>query len=103
MLPVEDYTPEELVQELIPEKHLLNDAGDMILAQLFSDTKEIVGQLIEFLFQTNETPREIFRDSENYILDLSPLKDSLIQFNVVWSEGSLSFRGLIYLNSFLYT
>jgi hypothetical protein len=81
MLPVEDYTPEELLRELIPEKHLLNDAGDIILAQLFSDTEEIVAYLIELLFQTNETPREVFRDSRTYILDLSPLKDRLIHFN----------------------
>ena len=81
MLPVNDYTAEELIQELIPEKHLLNDAGDILLAQVSSDTERIVGQLIEFLFQTKEIPREVYRDAENYILDLSSMKDRLIHVN----------------------
>jgi hypothetical protein len=81
MLPVNDYTAEELFQELIPEKHLLNAAGEIILAQASSDTERLVSQLIEFLFQTKETPREVYRDAENYILDLSPMKDRLITFN----------------------
>jgi len=81
MLPVNDYTPEELIQELVPEKHLLNGRGDIILAQAFSDTESIVGQLIEFLFQTKETPQEVYRDAENYILDLLPIKDRLIHFD----------------------
>jgi len=81
MLSVNDYKTEELIQELIPERHILNDAGGIILAQLFSDTESTVGQLIEFLFQTKEIPKEVYRDAENYIFDLSPMKDRLIQFN----------------------
>ena len=81
MLPVDDYTPDDLIQELIPERHLLNDAGEIILAQLFSDTEEVVCHLVEFLFQTKVTPQEVYRDSESYILDLSPMKNRLIHLD----------------------
>lgn len=86
MLPVDDYTPDDLIQELIPERHLLNDAGEIILAQLFSDTEEVVCHLVEFLFQTKVTPREVYRDSESYILDLSPMKNRLIHVDELESR-----------------
>lgn len=86
MLPINDYLPEELIRELIPEKYLFNDAGDLLLAATFFSTENTVGQLIEFLFQTKETPREIYRDAENYIFDLSPMKDALIDFNKLESS-----------------
>jgi hypothetical protein len=80
MLPVNDYTPEELIQELIPEKYLLNDAGDLVLANTFFNTESAIRQLIEFLFQTKEIPQEVYSDTDNYILDLSLMKDKLIHF-----------------------
>ena len=86
MLPVNDYKPEELVQDSIPEKYLLNDAGDLILAVIYIDAENAVGQLIEFLFLTRSSPREVYRDAENYILDLSPMKDRLIDFNELESH-----------------
>jgi hypothetical protein len=81
MLPVNDYAPEELIQELIPEKYLLNDAGDLVLANTFFNAESAIRQLIEFLFQIKEIPQEVYRDTDNYILDLSPIKDKLIHFN----------------------
>jgi hypothetical protein len=81
MLPVNDYKPEELIQELIPEKYLLNDAGDLVLASTFFDAESAIRQLIEFLFQTKEVPQEVYRDPEIYILDLSPMKGKLIRFS----------------------
>ena len=81
MLPVNDYTPEDLFQELIPEKYLLDDIGNFILAETSFDTESTVHQLIQFLFQTKELPLEVYRDADNYILDLTPMKNSLISLN----------------------
>lgn len=79
MLPINNYEPKELIQEPIPEKYYKNDAGDFILAGTFFDTESTIFQLIHFLFQTKEDPPEVYRDNENYILDLSPFKNRLIQ------------------------
>lgn len=81
MLPVNDYNSEELIQELIPEKYLLNDAGEFILATTFFNSESTISQLIQFLFQTIEYPREVYRDAGNYVLDLSTFKDRLIQLS----------------------
>jgi len=86
MLPVNDYKPEELVQELIPEKYVEDDAGNLVLADICLNSELQVGQLIEFLFQTKSIPQEIYRDAENYILDLSPIRDGLIDFNELESR-----------------
>lgn len=79
MLSINDYELKELIQEPIPEKYLKNDAGDFIMAGTFFDIENTIFQLIHFLFQTKENPPEIYRDKENYILDLSPFKTRLIQ------------------------
>lgn len=79
MLSINDYQPEELIQEPIPEKYFKNDAGDFIMTATFFDTESTISKLIHFLFQTKESPPEVYRDAENYILDLSPFKNRLIQ------------------------
>ena len=81
MLPVNDYTPEELIEELMPEKYLFNDAGDSIFANIFFNSEGTVRHLIKFLFQTDEIPPIIYRDIENYILDFSAMKHKLIHFD----------------------
>src|SRR5262249_43357373 len=79
MLPVNDYRPEELIREEIPEKYLFDDAHAFVLATTFFNSEDTVHQLIHFLFQTGEIPREPYRDAENYVLDLSSIKNRLIE------------------------
>jgi len=80
LFPVNNYVPGELLQELPPEEYLFDAAGNLIFAQAFFNSETGVGQLIQFLFQTKEIPPEVYRNGENYILDLSALKNNLIQF-----------------------
>jgi hypothetical protein len=81
MLPVNDYKSAELIRESIPEKYLLDEVGNCILATTFFNTESTIRQLIQFLFQIKEIPQEVYRDANNYILDLTPMKDRLINLN----------------------
>ena len=75
LLPINDYKPKELIQK----EYFKNNIGDFFIAATFFDTESTIFHLIHFLFQTEENPAEVYRDSENYILDLSAFKNSLIQ------------------------
>lgn len=80
MIHADNYASVELIQELIPEKYLWDDAGRIIFAATFFNSETTVGHLIEFLFQTKEPAPELYRDANSYILNLSAMKERLLGF-----------------------
>ncbi len=55
--------------------------GEILVAATFFDKVETIDQLVRFLFQSSEPVTEIFRDHNNYVLDLSPMRQQLIDFD----------------------
>lgn len=80
ILAANEYLPEEIVREEIPDNYLYNDQGEFVFASAILDSERTVDRLIGFLFAENHDVKEVFRDNNTYVLDLSPLKDSLIDF-----------------------
>ena len=80
------YTLEELTSLIIPDQYFLTDNEEMLVAATFFDKEATINQLICFLFQGNESATEISRDHDNYILDLSPLRRHLIDFEILRSN-----------------
>lgn len=75
------YLPEEIVGEEIPESYLYNDKGEFVFASSVLDSEYAVKQLIAFLFPQSDTVHEVYRNDNAYVLDLSPNRDKLIDFD----------------------
>ncbi|HMH23639.1 MAG TPA: hypothetical protein VK563_17755 [Puia sp.] len=86
ILSANEYTLEEIISLKIPDQYFLTDNGEMLVAATFFDREETINQLTRFLFQGNEPATEIFRDHDNYVLDLSPLRQQLIDFDFLESN-----------------
>ena len=81
ILATDDYLPEEIVIEDIPEKYLYDEQGNFCLASTVFNSEKAVPQLINFLFQSPQAVTEVYRNMYAYILDLSLHKEKLIDFN----------------------
>jgi len=80
-LSANEYVPEEIVREEIPDKYLYNDNEGLTVASTFFDSERAVNQLIHFLFQSDISTIEVHRNSDKYVLDLSPFRKQLIDFD----------------------
>jgi hypothetical protein len=81
MISTNEYIPEEIVQELIPEKYLYSDDGELMLASILLNSENTVGHLVNFLFPNNQGVNEVYRDERSFILDLTSLKDQFVDFD----------------------
>jgi hypothetical protein len=81
MISTNEYIPEEIIQELIPEKYSYSDDGELILASILINSEKTVGHLINFLFPNNQGVNEVYRNERSYILDVTPLKGQLVDFD----------------------
>jgi hypothetical protein len=75
-----EYVLEEIIGDDIPEKYLINDRNEFTCASNTINSEKNVYQLINFLFQSSSLATEIYRDDNNYVLDLSALRGQLIDF-----------------------
>jgi len=75
------YLPDEIVGEQIPDKYLYDDQGELILASSILNSEHEVKQLVDFLFSKAQPVSEVYRKGDAYILDLSPIRDNLIDFD----------------------
>jgi hypothetical protein len=85
ILSTNEYKPEEIVGEEIPDKYLFNDQEEFLLTSTIMNSEETIYQLIDFLFnfffQSSEPIPEVYRDNNNYVLDLSSIRERLIDFD----------------------
>jgi hypothetical protein len=81
ILSVNEYLPEEIIGEEIPDKYLYNDNGEFVFASTILDSERTVVQLLTFLFNGNRPFTEVYRDKNAYVLDLSTFKDQLVDFD----------------------
>jgi len=86
ILSTNGYSLDEITNtELIPEKYFYNDQGDILITGNTLDSEETIYQLISFLFnsffESREPIPEIYRDNNNYVLDLSSFRERLIDFD----------------------
>jgi len=86
MLSADEYTLEDITGQIILDQYFLTDSGQMLVAATFFKKEEPIKQLIRFLFQGHESAAEIFRDHDNYVLDLSPLRQQLIDTDFLKSN-----------------
>jgi hypothetical protein len=75
------YVPEEIVGEEIPYKYLYNDQSEFVFASTILSSEHTVKQLTTFLFPSSQPVNEVYRDGNAYVLDLSSIRDNLIDFN----------------------
>jgi hypothetical protein len=80
ILSTSEYLPEELVMEEIPDKYLYNDQGELLFTSTIFNSEETISQLINFIFPGSQSVREIYRNKNSYILDLSSQREQLIDF-----------------------
>jgi hypothetical protein len=76
-----EYLPEEIVIEDIPEKYLYDDQGNFCLASAIFSSEDTVSQLANFLFHHPGSVRKIYQNKHSYIIDLSEHRDRLIDFD----------------------
>jgi hypothetical protein len=81
IISTDSYAPEEIVGEEIPDKYLYNDQGDFVFASAILNSENTVKQLTAFLFPKSQPVNEVYRDDNAYILDLSSIRDNLIDFD----------------------
>lgn len=85
ILATNEYIPEEIIGGDIPDKYLFNDQEELLLATTIMNSEETIYQLIDFLFnfffQSSEPIPEVYRDNNNYVLELSSIKERLIDFD----------------------
>jgi hypothetical protein len=81
ILSTNEYLPEEIVREKIPDKYLYNEDGEFLFTSTLLDSDNTVAQLLRFLFPGNQSIPEVYRNSNSYVLDLSSYKDHLIDFD----------------------
>jgi hypothetical protein len=78
ILSTDEYLPEEIVGQDIPEKYLYDEKGHFCLTATIFDSEKPVQQLIDFLFQGIYQAAEVYRNTNVYILDLSSYRDQLV-------------------------
>jgi hypothetical protein len=76
-----EYVLEELVKKDIPEKYFWNDKGELLFAGTILDSERTVYKLVQFLFQNKATAIEIYRDDHATVLDFTPFRNQLIDFD----------------------
>jgi len=81
ILSTDEYSPEDIVGELIPEKYIYDEPGEVIFTSTNFNSEETVSQLIKFLFQSPQFVEEVYRNKNAYVLDLSLLRKQLIDFD----------------------
>ena len=80
LISTNDYFPEELVKEEIPDKYLFDDKGELSFASTVFSSEELVYHLLRFLFQGDLQLKEVYRNKNAYVLDLSLYRSRLIDF-----------------------
>ena len=80
ILSMDEYMPEEIVREEIPDKCIFDEQSELSIALTIFDKEETVWQLIDFLFQNPGYVTEVYRDGFTYILDLSVHRNRLVNF-----------------------
>lgn len=81
ILSTNEYLPQDIIREEIPEKYLYDDQGEFSLASTIFNSEKTVSQLINFLFQGSQPVTEVYRDKNSYVLDLSSHREQLIDFD----------------------
>ena len=71
ILSTNEYVPEEIITEYIPEKYFYDEQGEWLLTSTVLQSHKTVAQLINFLFQSSGPINEIYRNHNAYLLDLS--------------------------------
>ena len=77
----DEYVLEELIYDDIPEKYFYTDKGELLVASSFLESEKTVYQLLQVLFQNKATLVEVYRDDRAFVLDLSTLREHLIDFD----------------------
>jgi hypothetical protein len=75
------YIPEEINTEVVPEKYWYNDHGEYLITGNTLNLESTIYLLINFIFQGNESVTEVHRTKNSYVLDLSALRQHLVDFD----------------------
>jgi hypothetical protein len=81
MFSTDEYILEEVNKEAIPEKYWYNDRGEYLITGNTLDSEDPIYLLINFIFQGSEPVTEIHRSNNSYVLDLSALRQHLVDFD----------------------
>ena len=88
ILSTNEFLPHEVIDEVIPDKYIYHTDGEMLFTATVFESQEMVNQLIQFLFQGSEPIEEIYSEGNAYVLDLSKLREGLIDFNYLENNYS---------------
>jgi hypothetical protein len=77
----DEYVLEEIVAEVPPEKYLYNERGEYLITGNTFNSEATIYLLINFIFQGSAPVTEIHRSNNSYVLDLSVLRQHLVDFD----------------------
>lgn len=78
---MDEFKLDELIGDEIPEKYIVNEREELTGTSANFYAEKTVSQLLNFLFQGKDSAKELYRDNFKYILDLSSLRERLIDFD----------------------
>ena len=94
IFPLNEFVIDDLVKEDLPEKYILDKNGDLAIADATLNSQNEFDQLIDFVFNGRQVVREIYRTTNEYILDLLMSKQFIVDFDylesnyAIWLEKS---------------
>lgn len=76
----DEYILEEISTELLPEKYMYDEGGECLFTGNTLNSEPTIHQLIDFIFQGSGPVTEIYRNENSYVLDLTALRQHLVDF-----------------------
>jgi hypothetical protein len=77
----DEYMPDEINTEVISEKYWYNNRGEYLITGNTLNSEGTICELINFIFQGNESVTEVHRTNDCYVLDLSSMRKHLVDFD----------------------
>jgi hypothetical protein len=81
IISTDEYILEEISAEVLPEKYWYDDRGRDLIAGNTLNSEGTIYLLIDFIFQGSGPIPEIYRNENSYVLDLSALRQHLVDFD----------------------
>jgi hypothetical protein len=81
LISTNEYSPEEIVKEEIPDKYLYDDEGELSCASAVFSSEEFIHHLLQFLFQGDLPLKKVYKNENSYVLDLSANKKALVDLD----------------------
>jgi hypothetical protein len=81
ILSTDEYILEEISTEVPPEKYWYDDRGEYLITGNTLNSEGTIYLLIDFIFKGSGPVPEIYRNENSHMLDLSALRQHMVDFD----------------------